>query len=148
MDHPGAVGKHARKRAYGSAFRRFLLELRSQHPNLGSKEFAHTVQVPGATLSTWRRQPPRTGVPITAPAVAPIPRHGPLATVAHAWQQWHGSLTGLCEHIQRDLGIAWKRGTATRRLAVLGLRAQRPRARRRVDSRAPRGSFITYFPGA
>lgn len=148
MDHPGAVGQHARKRAYSGAFRRFLLELRSQHPHLGSKEFARAVQVPSATLSTWRRQPPRIGVPATAPAIAPIPHHGPMAMVAHAWQQWHGSLTRFCEHIQRDLGIAWNRGTAARRLAVLGLRAPRPRARRRVDTRAPRGSFINYFPGA
>ena len=148
MDHPGAVEKGARKHGYSAVFRRFLLELRSQYAYLGSQEFACAAQVPSATWSAWRQQPPRAGVPVAAPATAPIPCHGPMATVARAWQQWHGSLTRFCEHIQRDLGVAWNRGTAARRLAALGLRAQQPRTRGRLDARAPRGSFVTHFPGA
>jgi hypothetical protein len=149
MRHPGAVSSRGRRRSYSDAFRRFVLALRAEYRQLGSEAFARAVQIPAAALRAWQRRSPRGAARVGPRGVAGIPRgDGPLAAVARAWQQWDGPFTRFCEHIQRNLGISWKRCTVAARLASLGLRQPRTRPARRVDARAPRGSFATYFPGA
>jgi hypothetical protein len=149
MRHPGAVSSRGRRRSYSDAFRRFVLALRGEYPQLGGEAFACAVQVPAAALRAWQRRSPRGAAAVGPRSVTAIPRgDGPLAAVAKAWQQWDGPFTRFCEHIQRNLGIPWKRCTVATRLASLGLRQPRTRPTRRVDARAPRGSFATYFPGA
>jgi hypothetical protein len=149
MRHPGAVSSRGRRRSYSDAFRRFVLALRAEYRQLGSEAFARAAQIPAAALRAWQRRSPRNAAAAGPRSVTAIPRNDrPLAAVAHAWQQWDGSFTRFCEHIQHNLGIPWKRCTVAARLASLGLRQPRARPKRRIDARAPRGSFATYFPGA
>ncbi len=149
MRHPGAVSSRGRRRSYSDAFRRFVLALRAEYRQLGSEAFALAVQIPAAALRAWQRRSPRGGAAVGPRSMPAIPRgDGPLAAVARAWQQWDGTFTHFCEHIQRNLGIPWQRCTVAARLASLGLRQPRARPARRIDARAPRGSFATYFPGA
>jgi hypothetical protein len=149
MRHPGAVSSRGRRRSYSDAFRRFVLALHAEYRQLGSEAFARAVQIPAAALRAWQRRSPRAAAAVGPRGATAIPRgDGPLAAVARAWQQWDGPFTRFCEHVQRDLGISWKRCTVATRLASLGLRQPQPRPARRVDARAPRGSFTTYFPGA
>jgi hypothetical protein len=149
MRHPGAVSSCGRRRSYSDAFRRFVLALRAEYRQLESEAFARAVQIPAAALRAWQRRSPLGAAAAGPRSAAAIPRSdGPLAAVARAWQQWDGSFTRFCEHIQRNLGIPWKRCTVAARLASLGLRQPRARPARRIDARAPRGSFATYFPGA
>jgi hypothetical protein len=149
MRHPGAVSCRGRRRSYSDAFRRFVLALCAEHQELGSEAVARAVQIPATALRAWQRRPPRAAAAARPRSEVAIPRgDGPLAAVAHAWVHWDGSFTRFCEHVQRDLGIPWKCCTIAARLAVLGVRQPGSRARRRIDARAPRGSFATYFPGA
>lgn len=149
MRHPGAVSSRGRRRSYSDAFRRFVLALCVEYRDLGSEAVARAVQIPAAALRAWQRRPPRAAAAVSPRSAVAIPRSdGPLAAVAHAWLQWNGSFTRFCEHVRRDLGIPWKGCTIAARLAVLGMRQPRSRPRRRIDARAPRGSFATYFPGA
>jgi hypothetical protein len=147
--HPGAVSSRGRRRSYSDAFRRFVLALCAEYRDQGSEAVARAVQIPAAALRAWQRRPPRAAAAVSPRSAVAIPRsNGPLAAVAHAWLQWNGSFTRFCEHVRHDLGIPWTCCTIAARLAVLGMRQPRARSKRRIDARAPRGSFATYFPGA
>lgn len=154
MDHPGAVSGTAARRSYSLGFRRFVLALRRAHGEMPAGAFCRAVHITPSLLQSWQARPeddtpaPEGPGATRAQAASRAASHAvkSLAQVLDAWQQWHGSLDGFCAHLQRDLGIPWKRGVVTRVLAEHGVRV--PRARRRTAAHAPRGRFRSPFPGA
>lgn len=150
LDHPGAVSRSGKRRRYSVGFRRFLLDLREQFPDLDPAVFARAVHMPPERIRAWQRRrhggklDDRPHEPL--PLVEAQPRSGPVAEVLRAYVSWSGSLTGFCKHVQHDLGIPWQRGAVSRLLEEHGLRA--PVARNRPMARSAGGDFQTFFPGA
>lgn len=150
LDHPGAVSRSGTRRRYSLGFRRFLLNLREQFPDLDLVTFARAVHLPPERIRAWQRRrhaekQDRSPAKPLPPASAQ-PKSGPVADVLRAYVSWSGSLTAFCKHLQRDLGIPWQRGAVSRLLEEHGLRA--PVARNRPSAGRAGGDFQTFFPGA
>jgi hypothetical protein len=62
MSHPGAVHGSPGRHLYSASFRRFVLELREQHPHISTVSFAKAAQVPLSTLKLWLRAPTEPGL--------------------------------------------------------------------------------------
>lgn len=151
MTHPGCVDRGARRQRYSDAFRRFALELYSEHGSMELNAFACAVGVPLGTLKQWLRAPPaepsrQVQEPATPASANLDMRH--IQTVREAWSRWAGSFIDFCVHVRRDLHVPFGRDLVRRVLEVEGRRKPARRGRCSADELALRGSFRTYFPGA
>jgi hypothetical protein len=106
MKHPGCVDRGAERQRYADSFRRFVVELRTQHEQLELDVFADAACVPRGTLKDWLREPSSPGdVPVEdmpAPTSAPSVEMLHVQTVRDAWARWSGSFVDFCAHVQRD----------------------------------------------
>jgi hypothetical protein len=151
MKHPGSVDRGAERQRYGDGFRRFVVELWTEHETLGLDAFADAASVPLGTLKDWLRapasvseEPPRQPLAPAAPGVETL--H--VQTVLDAWTRWSGSFVDFCRHVQRDLHLPFGRDLVRRILATHGQRKPVRRDGRSPDELALRDAFRTWFPGA
>ncbi len=162
MRHPGCVDRSVRQR-YADGFRRFVLDLCVEHPDIDVEVMAAAVAIPLGTLKDWLRAPlsppppeatddpePASDEPAATASSEQPPNVGGLRiqSVLEAWKRWCGSFVDFCEHVRRDLRIHCGRDLIRRILETEGLRRPARRAGRSSDEIALRGSFRTYFPGA
>lgn len=161
MTHPGCVHGHGERQRYGDAFRRFVVQLRTEHEALSLEDFAACVAVPLGTLRSWLaatsmepESEPREGAAAGRAADATASASGSSLTTAHidtvltAYAVWCGGFRDFCEHVQRELCISWGRDTIAHVLELQGMRRQKRRGGRSPDELALRGAFQTFFPGA
>lgn len=154
MSHPGCVDR-GRRQSYAQGFRRFVLDLCAKHQGIAVETMAEAIEVPLGTLKDWLRTP--AAVMDELPTIEPVAA-GPTAddrvdslqfqSVIDAWRRWCGSFVDFCEHVRRDLRIAFGRDVIAKILRVEGLRRNTGRRTVVSDEIATRGSFRTYFPGA
>ena len=160
MRHPGCVDRSVRQR-YSDGFRRFVLDLCTEHLVVEVEAMAAAVAVPVGTLKDWLRTPraavadvsaESTARPLAATADEPTTHDVDgvrIQSVLEAWRRWCGSFVDFCEHVRRDLRIPFGRDLLRRILETAGLRRTAHRAGRSSnDESALRDSFRTYFPGA
>jgi hypothetical protein len=157
MEHPGCVHGTADRRCYGDAFRRFVLELREHHADVDVETFADATLVPLGTLKDWLRTD--AGAPSDNGALdedaddedgttGATPASAQVQVVLSAWETWHGSFGGFCDHLHDQHRIAFGPGLISDILFVHGKRRPRRRGGRSPDERALRGAFETFFAGA
>ena len=53
MAHPGCISEGPERHYYSDAFRRYVVELREQHPEVKLERFAEAILVPLGTLKEW-----------------------------------------------------------------------------------------------
>lgn len=152
MEHPGCVDRGAQRNRYAESFRRFVLELRTQHDAIDLDAFARDVGVPIGTLKDWLRSPPspsesttETSASSTSATDLSTPH---IQTVIDAYSRWQGSFLDFCEHVRRDLHVPFGRDLVRRILEADGQRKPARRDGRSPDELALRGAFRTYFAGA
>jgi hypothetical protein len=149
--HPGAIEGGSARRRYSDAYRRFVLEQRERYPELNREELAAAVHVPLRTLSDWTRADLSEIASEARPKrVAPVEpaRLERIESILGAWQQWKGSFSAFCTHVEEHLRIPYRRTLVARILEEHGLRKPRRRPGRSPDERALRDQFETFFPGA
>lgn len=152
MDHPGCVHGGGERRRYSDSFRRLVLDLLSERPELGVEGLAAAVEVPADTLRDWMRAgaPPKPA-PATAPAITPAITPGAtlhIETILAEWRTWEGGLLPFCDYVQQQLRVPLGRTAISAILEAHGTRLPRRRAGRSPDETALRESFETFFPGA
>ncbi|WP_428267362.1 integrase catalytic domain-containing protein [Haliangium sp.] len=158
FEHPGSVTSHGGRRFYSDEFKALILALRQDHPELTTRVFARTVQVQPTTLRRWeqssdrssaRARRPRTDdAPSARVAACTANARTPEARLVDAWRSWRGSFSGFCKYAQTHLGLPWQRTAISRHLADAGLRTPVPRRAQPHSTEAPRGAFLSFFPGA
>jgi hypothetical protein len=149
LGHPGCVQRGEQRHHYSDGFRRFVVELRAEHPALEIEVFAEATQLPLGTLKDWLRSP-------TSPADAPAPTAPPrpaaegpqMQTVLDAWSRWEGSFVAFCKHVRDALHVPFGHALVARILEAHGQRHRARRSGRSPDEMALRGAFRTFFPGA
>lgn len=148
--HPGAIEGGARGRGrYSDGFRRFVLGLCEQHPELELSVIAAAVCVPPGTLKDWLRggdahDEATDDEPTEAEKVA----SARIQTLLDAWKRWKGTFTAFCDHVQHHLRIPYGRTLIGSILEQHGVRIPRRRSGRSPDEKALRGAFETFFAGA
>lgn len=167
MNHPGAVTTGRSRRHYSDGFRRFIVKLRADHPDVDRSAFARAAQVPLPTLKQWERLPSATPAVPEAESdhasnhvanhqsnhQANNPPDDPIPAIAiprliTAWRQWRGSFSAFCSFVREELGMDCGRTWIGDVLDAAGERPRRSRVRRPPDHQATRESFATFFPGA
>jgi hypothetical protein len=162
MRHPGCVDRGAARQRYSDGFRRFIVELRPDHPDVALDVFAAAVQVPLATIKDWLRDstpslepviPPAAATSSTEPASTPeaatsTAGDAQMQTVLDAWSRWNGSFIDFCTHVRGDLHVPFRRDLIRQILEVHRVRKTSRRPPRSPDELALRGTFRTFFPGA
>jgi hypothetical protein len=154
MTHPGCVDRGAERQRYADGFRRFILGLYAEQPQVDLDVFSRAVAVPIGTLKDWLRAPrsepgssrSADAEPATAETTELSSAH--IQTVLDAWSRWQGSFLDFCEHVRRDLHVPFGRDLVRRILEIGGQRKAGRRAGRGSDELALRGAFRTHFPGA
>ena len=151
LSHPGSVHAGTRTR-YSDGFRRFIVELRSEHDAVDVEAFARAVHVPLGTLKDWLRcplslanKPAQDDEPAQEMSDEKMAR---IQTVLSAYETWHGNFVDFCDHVQDDLRVPYGIAFIRRILEVNGRRDVQRRGRDTKDEVALRGTFQTFFPGA
>ena len=154
MGHPGCVHGGLHRRRYTDGFRRFIIELRQQHPELGLESFAAAVLVPPGTLSDWLTAAEGTS-PLDQADSEPVagdaklsPLLPQLESILLAWRDWRGTFLGFCDHVRSHLHICVGTTQISNLLEAAGVRHRKRRSGRSPDEVASRGTFQTYFPDA
>jgi hypothetical protein len=163
MRHPGCVHGRGQRKRYGDRFRRFVVELRARHADVPLEDFSSLAHVPLGTLKSWLSTTPAE-LSSNAPesydeqslattdadteSRAPSVTAARVAVVLTAYEGWHGGFRDFCDHVQRELHVAWGRDTIAQVLELHGVRLARRRPGRSPDELALRGAFQTFFPGA
>jgi len=148
MEHPGCVHGGDERRRYSDALRRFVLDLRAQHPQVPLPVFAEAVQISPDTLCDWLRRPPPPADTAAPSTPEPSPTLACLETLLDEWRRWDGSFGDFCEHVRHDLRIEYGNTLIAGILEEHGLRRPRRRPGRLPDEKALRGQFETFFAGA
>jgi hypothetical protein len=162
MDHPGCVYGGPERRRYDDAFRRFLLELREQHPDLDLDAFADAVRVPLGTLKEWLngRPAPKAEPSVDdhppdedadagdASASSTTPESAQIQVVLSCWKTWKGSFGDFYKHVRTEQRLSLGRSLIAQILFVHAGRRPQRRGGRSPDERALLHAFETFFPGA
>ncbi len=147
IDHPGCIHGGPERRHYADCFRRFVLDLYEQHPELGVEELARAILVPADTLRDWMR----TGASTEGKARDPIalaPGNLHIQTVLLEWGSWEGGFVPFCDHLREHSRIPLGRTAIATILEAHGVRLRQRRPGRSPDETALREAFQTFFPGA
>jgi hypothetical protein len=158
MGHPGCVYGGAERRRYDDTFRRFVLDLREQHPDVDLEYFAEAIRVPLGTVKEWlgRRPESGTGEPgedtsmqdANADDASTASQSAQIQIVLSSWKTWRGSFGDFCLHVRDQQRISFGRSIISQILFVNGQRRPQRRGGRSPDERALRGAFETFFGGA
>jgi hypothetical protein len=154
MDHPGCVYGGAERRRYDDTFRRFVLDLREQHPDVDLDPFADAIRVPLGTLKEWlgRGQESGTGERGEDTSMqddaSTTSQSAQIQIVLSSWRTWRGSFGDFCAHLRDQQRISFGRSLISQILFVNGQRRPQRRGGRSPDERALRGAFETFFGGA
>ncbi|MCP3884489.1 MAG: transposase family protein [Propionibacteriaceae bacterium] len=163
MAHPGCVCAGSSRRRYSDDFRRFVLELREQHPDLDRDAVSQATQVPLPTLKEWLRGGSSANTEATeekkthtakrlraqssdTEATAATSVH--IQTILDEWHGWEGDLSHFVDHLKHNLRIPYGRTFIADTLEQYGVRRAKRRAGRSPDEKALRDSFESFFPGA
>jgi hypothetical protein len=154
--HPGCVSVGPERHHYGDSFRRYILELREQHPDVDLGDFAEAVTIPLGTLKEWLTAGLGSGARDGAPDIlhddtgAPgtVPPSAEIQVVLSSWETWDGTFRDFCKHLREEQRVSFGPSLIGRILSVHGKRQPRRRAGRSPDERALRSSFETFFGGA
>jgi hypothetical protein len=157
MSHPGCVYGGTERRRYDDTFRRFVLDLREQHPDVDLDHFADAIRVPLGTLKEWLGRGTDTGtgeLGEDAPVkddkddASTTSQSAEIQTVLSSWKTWRGSFGDFCTHVRDQQRISFGRSLISQILLVHGQRRPQRRGGRSPDERALRGAFETFFGGA
>ncbi len=149
MAHPGAVTTRGPRRAYSDGFRAHVPHLAATRPDLDRRALADALGIPAATLDDWMAAPaPNDAAGPGAPTPSDPVLTARMATVLHAWTQWHGGLAAFGLHVRGELAIPWGDTRIAKTLAFHGGRTGSRRPGRRPDESALRDAFLRFFPGA
>jgi hypothetical protein len=157
MSHPGCVYGGPERRRYDDTFRRFVLDLREQHPDVDLEHFADAIRVPLGTLKEWLGRGTETGTgepgddaPVTGDKddESTTSQSAEIQTVLSSWKTWRGSFGGFCLHLRDQQRVSFGRSLISQILFVNGQRRPQRRGGRSPDERALRGAFETFFGGA
>jgi len=148
--HPGSIRRNAERHDYSDGFRRAVLDLREQHPDVTLEAFAEATTVPLGTLKDWLRVDVAPEQDLEEgperPVLSPV---GPqLQTLLAEWKRWDGTFAGFCDYIQKQCSLPFKRHHIATILEASGVRLPARRAGRSPDEVALRGAFATWFPHA
>jgi hypothetical protein len=158
MGHPGCVHGGAERRCYDDTFRRFVLDLREQHPDVDLEYFADAIRVPLGTLKEWLGRRPESGPgepgedtsmqDDNADDASTASQSAQIQIVLSSWKTWRGSFGDFCLHVRDQQRISFGRSLISQILFVNGQRRPQRRGGRSPDERALRGAFETFFGGA
>jgi hypothetical protein len=154
MAHPGCVHGGPTRRRYTDDYRRFIIELRQQHAELGLEHFAAAVRVPPGTLSDWLTAPkiPSTPEHTESEPASPDAELAPLLpqleSILLAYRDWDGTFLGFRDHVRSHLHICIGTTQLSNLLDVAGVRRRHRRSGRSPDEVASRGAFQTFIPDA
>ncbi len=158
MSHPGCVYGGTERRRYDDTFRRFILDLREQHPDVDLDHFADAVRVPLGTLKEWLGRGPETGTGQSgedtsmqddeADDASTTSQRAQIQIVLSSWKTWRGSFGDFCLHVRDQQRIPFGRSLISQILLLNGQRRPHRRGGRSPDERALRGAFETFFGGA
>jgi len=155
--HPGCVDAGEQRTRYATAFRRFILELRSEYDQVPLDDFARAVAVPRGTIEDWLRLGTQPPLPLDS-ELGQADNHDDdqadgvtsarLQAVLAAWKRWDGGFIAFCEHVRHHERIPFGTTLIRNILEAYGVRVPKRRQGRSPDENAVRGSFETFFPGA
>ncbi len=154
MGHPGCVYGGPERRRYDDTFRRFVLDLREQHPDVDLDHFADAIRVPLGTLKEWLGRGPESGTgergedTSMQDDASTTLQSAQIQIVLSSWKTWRGSFGDFCAHLRDQQRISFGRSLISQILFVNGQRRPQRRAGRSPDERALRGAFETFFGGA
>jgi hypothetical protein len=154
MDHPGCVYGGPERRRYDDTFRRFVLDLREQHPDVDLEHFADAIRVPLGTLKEWLGRGPESGTgergedTSMQDDASTTSQSAQIQVVLSSWKTWRGSFGDFCAHLRDQQRISFGRSLISQILFVNGQRRPQRRGGRSPDERALRGAFETFFGGA
>jgi len=152
--HPGCVSEGPERHYYSDAFRRYVLELREQHPDVELEHFAEAVTIPLGTLKEWLVTGVRSGAGDAASNVAhtdapcTVQPSAEIQVVLASWRGWEGTFRDFCRYLREEQRVSFGPSLISNILAVYGKRRPRRRAGRSPDELALRNSFETFFGGA
>jgi hypothetical protein len=156
MAHPGCVSVGPERHYYSDAFRRYVIELREQQPDVELEAFAEAILVPLGTLKDWLS----SGVGSERCVSAPVLTHGEkdgrstvqpsaeVQVVLSSWETWEGTFRDFCNYLREEERVSFGPSLIANILFVHGKRRPRLRGGRSPDERALRSSFETFFGGA
>jgi hypothetical protein len=153
--HPGCVSEGPERTYYGDAFRRYVLELREQHPDVELEDFAEAVMIPLSTLKEWLAAGVSSGSRDGAPdgddnADAPgtVQPSAEIEVVLASWKGWEGTFRDFCRYLREEQRVSFGPALISNILSVYGKRRPRRRPGRSPDEDALRNAFATFFGGA
>lgn len=153
--HLGCVSERRERTYYGDAFRRYVLELREQHPDMELEHFADAVMIPLGTLKEWLAAGVGSGIREGAPDVtddadAPdaVQPSAEIQVVLASWKGWEGTFRDFCKYLREEQRVSFGTSLISNILSAYGKRRPRRRAGRSPDEDALRNSFETFFGGA
>jgi hypothetical protein len=155
--HPGCVSEKPERTYYGDAFRRYVLELREQHPDVELEHFAEAVMVPLSTLKEWLAAGDgsgrRDGVPegdddADADAPGTVQPSAEIEVVLASWRGWRGNFRDFCKYLRDEQRVSFGPALISNILSAYGKRRPRRRPGRSPDEDALRNAFATFFGGA
>jgi hypothetical protein len=152
--HPGCVSEGPERHYYSDAFRRFILELREQHPDVELEHFADAVTIPLGTLKEWHAAGVRSGAGDASEVIGDTNAPGAvqpsaeIQVVLASWKGWEGTFRDFCKYLREEQRVSFGPSLISNILCVYGKRRPRRRAGRSPDERALRHSFETFFGGA
>src|ERR1700678_3350884 len=139
MSHPGCVYGGAERRRYDDPFRRFVLDLREQHPDLDLDLFADAIRVPLGTLKEWLGRGPESGTgepgedasmqddKADDASTGSSSQSAQIQTMLSSWKTWRGSFGDFCLHVRDQQRVSFGRSIISQILFVNGQR--RPQRR-------------------
>ena len=153
--HPGCVSEGPERTYYGDAFRRYVLELREQHPDVELEHFAEAVMIPLGTLKEWLAagvgSAIRDGAPDSdddADAPGTVQPSAEIEVVLASWKGWKGTFRDFCKYLREEQRVSFGPALISNILSVYGKRRPRRRPGRSPDEDALRNAFATFFGGA
>lgn len=144
--HPGAAIAAGTRHTYSDGFRRFVLDLNTQHADLDRDHFAEAVGVPVDTLKDWLDAPAPTPAP-KAPGDDEVASER-IAAIVEAWRRWDGPFSAFCAFVRAELRIPYGDTLIGQILAVRAGRRAKGRPGRSPDEKATRKALIAFFAGA
>ena len=158
MDHTGCVYGGPERRRYDDTFRRFVLDLREQHPDVDLEHFAEAIRVPLGTLKEWLSRGPESGTREPGEATSmhddkaddasTTSQSAQIQIVLSSWKTWRGSFGDFCAHVRDQQRVSIGPSLISQILFIHGQRRPQRRAGRSPDESALRGAFKTFFGGA
>jgi hypothetical protein len=153
--YPGCVSEGPERTYHGDAFRRYVLELREQHPDVELEHFAEAVMIPLGTLKEWlvagvgsgRREGAPDGDD-NADAPGTVQPSAEIEVVLAAWKGWEGTFRDFCKYLREEQRVSFGPALISNILSVYGKRRPRRRPGRSPDEDALRNAFATFFGGA